>query len=251
MTNICVIGARGRMGINICSVINDNPATEISGLAERPGHEDIGKEINGIEVKGSLKEALSGADAAIDFSSVEATLQNAQICSEAGIPLVIGTTGFSPKEKDILKKYSRKSALLLSPNMSVGVNLIFKIAKEISERLPGYEKEIIESHHSRKVDAPSGTAMKIAQMIAGKEDEYIYGRRGEAGPREKNEIGIHAVRGGNIVGEHTVIWIGPYDRIELTHRAASRKLFAQGAVRASIWIARKEKGFYSMEDVLK
>ncbi|MDA3792601.1 MAG: 4-hydroxy-tetrahydrodipicolinate reductase, partial [Elusimicrobia bacterium] len=181
----------------------------------------------------------------------KSSLQNARICASEVVPLAIGTTGFSPKELETIKGYSENTPVLVSPNMSIGVNLIFKMVKEITDRLPGYEKEIIEAHHNRKVDSPSGTAKKIADIIAGKDDKYIYGRAGSAGPRDKNEIGIHAVRGGNIVGEHTVMWISPYDRIELTHRAGSRKAFAEGAVRAAVWLSGRKNGFYGMGDVLK
>ncbi|MGM0441438.1 MAG: 4-hydroxy-tetrahydrodipicolinate reductase [Elusimicrobiota bacterium] len=251
MLKIGVSGGRGRMGQKITGLILDNPDLKLSGVLENPDHGDCGKTIDGIKVSSDIEEVVKKSDVMIDFSSPENTLKVAKVCSAEKVKLVIGTTGFTKKQKEKIKKYASSVPVLLAPNMSVGVNIIFKIAKEISQSIPGYEKEIVEAHHNKKADAPSGTAQKLADIISKKEDRQVYGRKGRVGERDKNEVGIHAVRGGNIVGEHTVMWIGPHDRIELTHRASSRGLFASGAVRAALWLAGEEKNrLYSMQDVL-
>ncbi len=252
MLRVGVSGGRGRMGKKITGLVVDNPDLKLTGILESPAHQDSGKSVSGVKVSSDIKSAVKKADVIIDFSSPENTLELAGICAGKGVSLVIGTTGFTGSQKKELKKYSGEVPVLLSPNMSVGVNLIFKIAREISRSIPDYEKEIVEAHHNKKADSPSGTAQKIADIISGKEDKQIYGRKGNVGARDKNEVGIHAVRGGNIVGEHTVMWVGPHDRIELTHRAASRSVFAGGAVRAARWISKIDKpGLYSMADVLE
>lgn len=252
MLKIGISGGRGKMGKKITGLVTDNPDMELAGILESPEHEDTGKVISGVKVTSDIKGVVKNSDVIIDFSAPENTLEVAGVCAKLGVKLVIGTTGFGKKQKNKLKNYSGSVPILLSPNMSVGVNLIFKIAKEISQSIPDYEKEIVEAHHNKKTDSPSGTAQKIADIISTEEDEQIYGRKGNVGARDKNEVGIHAVRGGNIVGEHTVMWVGPHDRIELTHRAASRSVFAGGALKAARWLAEQDKNdLYSMEDVLE
>ena len=241
MIKISVCGGLGRMGKRVSHQIEENPQTELSGI------------IDCIEQEGvcNISEGVDCADVVIDFSTPSATIELLKVCLEKEKKVVIGTTGFDAHQKEEIIKASKKIPVLLSPNMSVGVNLIFKIVNEINKGLKGYDKEIIEAHHNKKVDAPSGTALKIAEIISA-DDNFVYGREGKVGTRKKNEVGIHAVRGGNIIGEHTVMWIGPYDRVELTHRAESRDVFASGAVRAAIWLNDQKSGrLYTIKDVLE
>jgi len=251
MIKISVSGGRGKMGDRICRMIRKNKELELSGIIEGAGHPDTGKEFYGLRVVSDASEVMDNTDVFIDFSRPEATMSLLEKCRANKKKIVIGTTGFSIDQLDEIKKASEEIPVLLSPNMSLGVNVMFKIVHEISRQLPGYAKEIIEAHHERKVDSPSGTAEKIIKIISKPEEKVVHGRCGEVGPRQADEIGVHAVRGGNIVGEHTVMWIGANDRLELTHRAQSRDIFAEGAVKAAVWLSSKEGGsLYSMEDVL-
>ncbi|MFC2061852.1 4-hydroxy-tetrahydrodipicolinate reductase [Elusimicrobiota bacterium] len=251
MINISVSGGMGKMGKRICHFINENPDTELVGIIEKSGHPEISAKVGNISVTENISEGIKKADIIIDFTSTENTLNLVDICAQENKKIVIGTTGFDSGQTDKLKIFAGEIAILLSPNMSIGVNLMYKMAKDITERLPAYEKEIIEAHHRQKVDSPSGTAIKLAGIIAGSEDKPVFGREGKVGPRQKNEVGIHAVRGGSIVGEHKIMWIGDNDIIELTHKAQTRDVFAQGAVQAAIWLSKKNSGrLYDMEDVL-
>jgi 4-hydroxy-tetrahydrodipicolinate reductase len=252
MIKIAVCGARGRMGLAVCRLINENPDLEIAGLFERPDHEELGFEIDGVFVTADINDAIKDADVIVDFSSTETSMQVIEACLEKDKKVVVCTTGFTGDQVGKIKQAAEKIPLLLSPNMSVGVNLVFQLVEEICRKLPDFEKEIIEYHHNKKVDAPSGTAVKIAEIAARENEKLVYGREGKPGPRPKNEIGIHAVRAGSIVGEHTIMWASPYERIELTHRAESREVFAAGALKAAIWLNGMEKGqLYNMADVLK
>lgn len=251
MINISIFGALGRMGQNVIKVIKEDKDLSVAGLIEHPKHEGIGTEISGLTVTSDIKDGIRDADVVIDFSTAQTTLNLIKVCKEKGKKIVIGTTGFSDEQMKSIKKCADEIPVLLSPNMSLGVNLVFKIAGLINETLADYEKEIIELHHNKKLDAPSGTAMRIAEIISGNESRLVHGRTGTAGPRDKKEIGIHAVRAGNIIGEHTVMWVSPYERIELTHKAQSREVFAVGAVKAAIWLENQSPGkLYSMEDVI-
>lgn len=253
MINIAVSGALGKIGSYICEIIEESEGLAISGLLERNGHPEAGKLYHGQEITCSPEIAFKGASAVIDFSSPENAAVHAAACIEKKAGIVIGTTGISKDVTEELKKISEKIPVLVSPNMSIGVNLLFKVIGEMNQLLTGYDREVVEAHHSRKADAPSGTAMEIARILQKPGDRLVYGREGCIGPRKKDEIGVFAVRGGNIIGEHTVMWISENDRIEVTHRAQSRKMFAEGAVRAAVWIAEKGRkpGYYSMHDVLK
>ncbi|MBP7653349.1 4-hydroxy-tetrahydrodipicolinate reductase [Candidatus Dependentiae bacterium] len=264
MIKIGVVGATGRMGRMIINSIISNPKTVLSAGLERKGHPLLDKNIGDIigcsEIKTNLtdniKKFIDSSDVIIDFSSIESTLELLKNIKSKNKKIVIGTTGFSEKEIGIIKNFSKTNACVFSPNMSIGVNLLFKLAAETAASIGNmYDIEIIESHHNKKKDSPSGTASKIAEVItkAVKRDIKkcgVYGRKGITGERTKNEIGIHAVRAGDIVGEHTIIFAGGGERIELTHRAHSRETFANGAVNAAVWISNKKTGLYSMQDVL-
>lgn len=241
------------MGQNICDVAVEESDAELVSILEAPGHPDVSKVFYSLKVSSDKAEALEKADVVIDFSSPDSTMNLLSAAVKEGKAMVVGTTGFSDRQLGKIEKAAEDIPLLLSPNMSIGVNVLFKAAAVINEALKkmGYDREIVESHHSRKVDSPSGTAKKLFSVIAGEKDKAVYGREGAAGPRKKNEIGVHAIRGGSIVGEHTLMWAGKEDRIELTHRASSRKIFARGAVKAALWLAQAGRGrLYKMEDVL-
>ncbi len=203
-----------------------------------------------------LDKAISGANVFVDFTGAEAAMQNLPKAARAGLDLVIGTTGFSPAQLAELEKMVAENnvSAVLAPNFSVGVNLFFKFAGEMAKALGDYDVEIIEAHHNQKKDSPSGTAVKVAKVVADaigiSETNYVYGRNGIVGPR-KREIGIHAVRAGDIVGEHTVLFAGNFEQIKLSHVAQSRDCFAKGALLAVRWIAGKRDGkIHSMADVL-
>ncbi len=246
---ICVSGAAGKMGKAIIEAAASKDWVKISGLLEKSDSPDVGKTISGVEITADVRKALASSDCLVEFTSPTATVSH---LAEASIPVVIGTTGFSQDQLEEIKKAAEKIPIVLSPNMSLGVNLLFSLVKMAGRKLFGYDIEIIEAHHNRKKDAPSGTARRIAEILnEGGNYEFVHGRFGNVGARKKNELGIHAVRAGDIVGEHTVIFAGAGESLELTHRAYSRNCFAEGALRAAKWIVEgKAPGLYSMADVL-
>lgn len=264
MTNIIVTGATGRMGSRITALSKEYPELKIIGATERKGHEAIGKDIGpiigigetGIRLTDSLKDIVDSCDVIIDFTHTGSSLEHLRLSSSRGKAMVIGTTGFSMDELKEIETLTKNIPAVLAPNMSVGVNLILKVLKDISHVLgDDYDIEIIEAHHRLKKDAPSGTAMKMAQVIADAvnrnlDEVGVYARRGLIGERTKKEIGIQTVRAGDIVGEHTVLFGGLGERIEITHKASSRDTFARGALRAAIWVHNKSAGLYDMQDVL-
>ncbi|HPG31963.1 MAG TPA: 4-hydroxy-tetrahydrodipicolinate reductase [bacterium] len=266
MIKIGVVGATGRMGRMIINSILQNEKTELAAGLERKDHPLIGKnicdiigtgEINSkIKLTDNINEFINDSEVIIDFSSIESTLNLLKNIKLKSKKVVIGTTGFSEKEKKIITGFSKNNACVFSPNMSMGVNLLFKLASVTAAAIGKmYDIEIIESHHNKKKDSPSGTAVKIAEVICEAVDRDIekcgvYGRKGITGERTKKEIGIHAVRAGDIVGEHTVIFAGYGERIELTHKAHTRETFANGAVNAAVWVNTKKSGLYSMQDAL-
>ncbi len=264
MVRIIVAGAAGRMGQRIIRLIQEDDSTELAGALEVSGHRaaglDVGEVIGigaiGIPLMSELRPLLERCDVLIDFTYPEATLSHLCEASAAGKPMVIGTTGFSEEDLALIRESSERVANLLAPNMSVGVNLLLRILPEVARALgDDFDVEIVEAHHHFKKDAPSGTAAKFAEVIAralqrDPAESLVHGRQGMVGERATKEIGVHAVRGGDIVGEHTVMFCGTGERIELTHRAASRDTFAQGAVRAAKWIVRQEPSLYTMLDLL-
>jgi len=258
MIKIIVCGALGRMGSRILELANGDVNFSIIGALEAEKNPSIGKKVldGKIVIQNDLNLFKDKADVIIDFTSPEATLSHLEtIQNWKGITAVIGTTGFSSQQKETIQNLSKKMALLLSPNMSVGVNLLLNLVRTAAKTIPQYDIEIIESHHNQKKDAPSGTAIALASEITDElkrnpNQDWTYGRQGNVGARKNKEIGIHAVRGGDIVGDHTVLFAGLGERIELTHRASSRDAFAIGALRAAQWLSNKKSGLYSMKDVL-
>ncbi len=261
MIRAAVTGASGRMGKLIISNIVASDGIELSAAFDLV---NIGKDAGEIAQVGNLGVSVSdvkdmervlkesSTNVLIDFTIANATVVNAPVAASAGVNLVIGTTGFSKEQKQIIEAAVSKHGVagIISPNFSVGVNVFFKILSEASKYLGDFDIEVIEAHHNKKKDAPSGTAMKAADVISaalgGK--DYVYGRQGLA-PRNK-EICIHAVRGGDIVGDHTVLFAGDGERIEIKHQAHSRQAFASGAVKAAAWICNAGPGMYTMEDIL-
>lgn len=257
---IAVTGAAGRMGNAILRLASADKELAIAGAVEQAGHPSAGSPLvfGGKEagrITADFEAAVKGADVVIDFTAPEATLEHLAAAEKLGKAVVIGTTGLNDAQLAKVGKASEKIPVLLSPNMSVGVNVMFKAAAELAKLVPGYDVEIIEMHHNQKKDAPSGTAMKLAQVIASALKRNlskvgVFGREGITGPRKKEEIAVLAVRGGDIVGDHTVIFAGPGERLELTHRMQSRDTLAAGALVAAKWLAGKKPGLYSMSDAL-
>ncbi|UCG77465.1 MAG: 4-hydroxy-tetrahydrodipicolinate reductase [Nitrospirota bacterium] len=264
MVNVTVAGAAGRMGARITTLLFDNPEIKVVGAFERKGHEKVGQDIGdiigigrkGIELTDDIDGAIKDADVVIDFTSIASTLTNMRKCADEKKAMVTGTTGFGDDDLKEIKALSKDISCVFAPNMSVGVNLLFKILGDVARTLgDDYDVEIIEAHHRLKKDAPSGTAMKLANVVAdalGRNliEDAVYSRQGLIGERTKKEIGIQTVRAGDIVGEHTVMFATPGERVEITHKASSRDTFAKGAVRAALWIYGKEPGLYDMLDVL-
>ncbi|MBN2373258.1 4-hydroxy-tetrahydrodipicolinate reductase [bacterium] len=261
---IIVCGAGGRMGGRIIHAILQNPDLDLAAGVEMPGHPILEKGMGqyiGIPdlsapVASDLNEVIDRSDMIIDFTSPDAGIAHLKIAREKGKGLVTGTTGFDEKQKERFKEAGRDIPICLSPNMSIGVNVLFSIVGKVAGILgESYDPEIVEIHHRLKKDAPSGTAMQLARILSeargwALEKTGVYGRQGMVGQRKTDEIGIHAVRTGDVVGEHTVIFGGPGERIELTHRAHSRDTFAFGAVKAALFIAEAGPGLYNMQDVL-
>ncbi len=264
MVRIAVAGAAGRMGGRIIHAIASQAEAELAAAFEAPGHPMVGRSIAeaaglaGVQgqVGDDAAQALASADVLIDFTAPEATLAHAEAAARAGKALVIGTTGLDQAQQEALASHAKQVPLVYAPNMSVGMNLMFKLVGMMAEVLgPDYALELVEAHHDQKKDAPSGTAVKLLDELAkargwDPEAACTHGRKGLVGARPKDEIGVSVIRGGDIVGDHTVYFIGQGERLELTHRAHSRDTFARGAVRAALWVAAREPGLYDMQDVL-
>ncbi|WP_242345014.1 4-hydroxy-tetrahydrodipicolinate reductase [Anaeromyxobacter terrae] len=262
MVNVVVTGVAGRMGTQIVRLVAGDEGLKLAGAVERPGNagQDAGTLAGlaplGVAVADDLAKALAGADVVIDFTSHEASARNAEVCAEKGVALVIGSTGFTPEAKARVAAAARKIPIVLSPNMSVGVNVLFELVRQAARALgDAYDVEIMEIHHKRKRDAPSGTAVALGEVAAqalerDPADALAYTRHGILGERPPWQIGIQTLRGGDVVGEHTVFFCGEGERLELTHRATSREQFARGAVRAARWLAGRPAGLYDMADVL-
>ena len=261
---VTVCGAMGRMGQMVIKAVLGRRDLVLAGAVERPDSPLLGQNIGplmgdaslNVTLSSDLREAARGSDVYIDFTSVESSLKYLAEASELGIAAVIGTTGLSEAQRENLKKAGEKIPVIWAPNMSVGVSAMYKIAAAMAKMLgPDYDLEIVESHHRLKKDAPSGTAMKLYETLAqarglDPKKSLITGRHGQVGERTDNEIGVLAVRGGDIVGDHTVYFCGPGERLELTHRAHTRDTFAQGAARAAAWLAGKAPGLYAIDDTI-
>lgn len=242
MTRIAINGSKGKMGQALKEAVNANSKVEY---------------VAGFDKGDSLKDSLDDFDVLIDFSRPEASLNALSICKESAKAMVIGTTGFSDSELNLINQASKEIPIVFAPNMSVGVNLTLKILETSAKVIgPDSSIEIIEAHHRYKVDSPSGTALKMGEVVAnalGRDLSKcaIYGREGIEEPRDQNTIGFSSIRGGDVVGEHTVAFFMDGERVEITHKASSRMIYANGAVRAAHWLIDKPSGLYSMQDVLE
>ena len=251
------------MGRHVLELVLSSADLRLVGTLESGRHPELGTDAGslvgrptGVRLTDDLKTALSGADVVVDFSAPEATASVLRAAALAGAACVVGTTGLSADAKNALDEAILKVPVVAAPNMSAGVQVLGHLLREAIRLLgPGFDVEIIEAHHRQKVDAPSGTATRLAEIAAqasnvALENAARHGRHGAPGPRTATEIGLHAIRGGDIVGDHTVLLAGDGERIELTHRASSRMVFASGALRAARWVVGKPAGRYSMSDVL-
>lgn len=264
MTNIIVTGATGRMGSRITALSKDYRDLKLAGATERKGHDAVGKDIGliagigetGIILTDGLENIIASCDVVIDFTRTDSSIEHLKLASSKGKAMVIGTTGFSKDQIREIESLAKNVPVILAPNMSVGVNLLLKVLQDVARVLGDeYDIEIVEAHHRLKKDAPSGTAMKMAQVIADAvnrnlDEVAVYARKGLTGERTKKEIGIQTVRAGDIVGEHTVLFGGLGERIEITHKASSRDTFARGALKAALWVHDRPAGLYDMQDVL-
>ena len=261
---VAVVGVCGRMGMSIASLAGTDEDIELVGATEVPGHVSIGRDLGdlvegagpGVSVSDSIEVAARAADVIIDFTVPEATLAHAEYSVRNEKSMVIGTTGFTSEQREKLLRLLDRIPCILSPNMSVGVNVLFEISRQVASHLgESYDAEIFETHHRGKADSPSGTAIALAETVAaglGSElkDVARYERHGRIGARKRGEIGIQTLRGGDVVGDHTVMFLGDGERVELTHKATSRENFSSGALRAAKWIPGKSPGVYAMRDVL-
>jgi len=261
---LCVVGAAGRMGQMLVRQIANHPDVSLGAATERAGANTIGKDAGelagvgrlNVAISDNAEQAIAACQGVIDFTTPAATLRHAEIAAQHGVAMVIGTTGMEARHDADIAKAAQRIVLVKSGNMSLGVNLLTALVAKVSAALDaGYDIEIVEMHHKHKVDAPSGTALMLGQAAAQgrkvKLDEVsARGRDGQTGARRKGDIGFASLRGGDVVGDHTVVFAGPGERLELTHRAASREIFANGAIRAALWTQGKKPGLYSMNDVL-
>lgn len=244
------------MGQMLVEAIVADPELELAAAFDVPGSPVFGKELAGVEATADVPAAVSVADVVIDFTRPEGTLAHLRACVAARKAMVIGTTGFSESDRRLIAEAAQDIPIVLSPNFAVGVNVVFKLA-ETAARILGddYDVEILEAHHRHKVDAPSGTALKLGEVVAkalGRDlrGNSVFGRKGDTGARPARQIGFHAIRGGDIVGEHTVLFAGAGERVEVTVRSQSRTTYATGALRAAKFLAGRSSGLYDMADVL-
>jgi 4-hydroxy-tetrahydrodipicolinate reductase len=264
MTKVIVAGAAGRMGCRLVALIKQADDLALVGAVEGKGHPCIGKDAgeqagcgqSDVRIQDDLQSVIGAGDVVIDFSSPSASLNHLKTAAEYKRAMVIGTTGFSASDLEQIRTAAKSVPCVVSPNMSVGVNLLFKVIAEMAQALgEDYDIEVIEAHHRLKKDAPSGTAMKMAQILAevtrrDLQQVGVFARHGMTGERKRGEIGVQAIRAGDIVGDHTVLFGGMGERLEVTHRAQSRDTFAAGALRAGRWVVKQPPGLYDMMDVL-
>ena len=264
MTRIAITGAAGRMGRSLIEACQQADGMEVSVALEHPQSSLLGSDAGdlagigklGVTVGSDLAAVTDDFDVLIDFTRPEPTLANLEICHTAGRRMVIGTTGFSDAQRQQISTAASDIAVVFAPNMSVGVNLCFKLL-DVAARVLGddVDIEVIEAHHRHKVDAPSGTALRMGEVVAdalGRDlkDCAVYGREGHTGERDAKTIGFETIRAGDIVGDHTVMFAGNGERVEITHKASSRMTFANGAIRASSWLMSRDSGLFDMQDVL-
>jgi len=264
MTNICIVGAGGRMGRTLIEAVQQAEGLKLTVATERAGSSLIGADAGELAGVGRLGVTISEDPAAqvdafdvlVDFTRPEGSLEHLEICRRTGRAMVIGTTGFTEAQKQVIRDAAKEIPVVFAPNMSVGVNLCLRLL-DLAARVLGDEVdiEVIEAHHRHKVDAPSGTALRMGEVVAealGRDlaECAVYGREGHTGERDPKTIGFETIRAGDIVGEHTVMFAGLGERVEITHKASSRMTFAKGAVRASAWLKGRPAGLYDMQDVL-
>lgn len=264
MQRIAVMGAAGRMGKILIEAVQQAEGAELKAAIDRPDSSLIGADAGelaglgkiGVKLVGDLASAAAGFDVLIDFTHPSVTLKNLEVCRQAGKAMVIGTTGFSPEEKQLLNEAAKQIPIVFAANYSVGVNLCLKLL-DTAARVLGddVDIEIIEAHHRHKVDAPSGTALRMGEVVAdalGRDLQKVavYGREGQTGARERDTIGFATVRAGDVVGDHTVLFAADGERVEITHKASSRMTFAKGAVRSALWLQGRDAALYDMQDVL-
>src|ERR1700704_47942 len=261
---LIVAGAGGRMGRALTRVISETSGTVLTGALEAPGSELLGKDAgtlaglpaNGVLVSADLWSLSANADGILDFTVPGATIANVAIAAQRGLVHVIGTTGLSSSDEAVIKSVTSRAIVVKSGNMSLGVNLLAALVKRVAQSLDeGFDIEVLEMHHRAKIDAPSGTALMLGEAAASGrkvalDQRAARGRDGITGARKAGDIGFASLRGGSVTGDHSVIFAGPMERIELTHRAEDRTMFAQGAVKAAMWARHQKPGFYSMADVL-
>lgn len=261
---IIVTGTAGRMGCSIIAAIYQDSELLLTGVVEEKKNKYIGQDVGilagigstGLKIIDNIEEVIEEGDALIEFTNPSATIEHLKYAHNFKKKMVIGTTGLNEEQITQIEKCAQKIPIVFSPNMSMGVNLLFKITSEVTKILgKDFDIEIIEAHHHHKKDAPSGTANKLAEIVANTlnrelKEVGVYGREGLIGERKKEEIGILSIRGGDIVGEHNVVFIGEGERIELIHKAHSRMTFAKGALKAVKWLQDKDSGLYNMNDVL-
>ena len=261
---LIVAGAGGRMGRALTRVIAETPGAILAGALEAPGSELLGKDAgvlaglpaNDVKLSADLWALSANADGILDFTVPGATIANVAIAAERGLVHVIGTTGLSASDEAVIRSVTSRATVVKSGNMSLGINLLAALVKRVAQSLDdSFDIEVLEMHHKAKIDAPAGTALMLGEAAAevrkvSLDDHSARGRDGLTGPRRSGDIGFASLRGGTVTGEHRVIFAGPMERIELTHRAEDRTMFAQGAVKAALWARRQKPGFYSMADVL-
>jgi 4-hydroxy-tetrahydrodipicolinate reductase len=260
---IAIAGASGRMGQMLVQAVLADDGLQLSGALDVAGSAQLGQDAaaalgrsSGTAIVSDVRQGLQGAQVLIDFTRPEGTMAHLALCRELGVNLVIGTTGFSEAQKQLITDAAGDIAIVMAPNMSVGVNVTLRLLQMAAQALStGYDIEIIEAHHRHKVDAPSGTALKMGEVIAqalGRDlkDCAVYERYGHTGERDPSTIGFSTIRGGDIVGDHTVLFAGTGERIEVTHKSSSRATYAQGSLRAARFLAGRRSGLYDMFDVL-
>jgi len=260
---VAIAGASGRMGRMLVEAVLAAPDCTLAGALDVAGSPAIGQDAaafagrsTGVAITADLRAGLAGADVLIDFTRPEGTLAHLAVCRELGVKAVIGTTGFSEAQKAKIATHAGHIAIVMAPNMSVGVNVVLKLLDQAARALnTGYDIEVIEAHHRHKVDAPSGTALQMGEVLAqalGRDlkDCAVYARQGVTGERDPSSIGFATIRGGDIVGDHTVLFAGTGERIEITHKSSSRATYAQGSLRAARFLAGHAKGLFNMNDVL-
>jgi 4-hydroxy-tetrahydrodipicolinate reductase len=261
--HIAIAGASGRMGRMLIEAVHNAADAKLAGALDVPSSAAVGSDASaflgtnsGVAISSDLRTGLKDAKYLIDFTRPEGTMAHLKVCRELGVKMIIGTTGFSEEQKAEIEDAARDIAIMMSPNMAVGVNVVFKLLQQAAKALKeGYDIEIIEAHHRFKIDAPSGTALKMGEVVAeavgrNLQECAVYGREGITGERDPSTIGFATIRGGDVVGDHTVLFAGIGERIEITHKSSSRVTYAQGSLRAVRFLASQPHGLFGMDDVL-